>query len=140
LLHEVGGFRVERSVSRSGKHLLYSTVFVYKKNVGLVPYTKCVISEQKAEPLYAKGDAKVVNLKTEHGDLVVHVVLVKNPMNRVKGYISVYNYRGELLYRAKYLNGFIVKSKGNSIYAWVVRLFLEVAKIPVTGTKLGDEK
>lgn len=140
MFYEVGNFKVERSVSRSGRHLLHSTVFIYKKNAGLVPYTKCLVSEQKVKPLYSKGDAKIVNVKTEHGDFVVHVVFVKNPANRVKGYISVYNHRGELLYRAKYLNGFVVKSKGNPIYAWVVRLFLEAVKIPVTGTKLGDEK
>lgn len=140
MLYEVGGLRVERSSSRSGKHLLYSTVFVYKRDMGLIPYTKCLSSEQKVKPVYSKGEAKTVNVKIGHGDFVVHATFVKNFVKKVKGYISVYNYRGELLYSAKYLNGFVVKSKGDSVYAWLVRLLLEAVKIPVTGTKLGDEE
>lgn len=136
----VGVFRVERSTSLSEKHLLYSTVFIYKKDVGLIPYTKCLYLEQVVKPTYSKGEAKVVSVKLNPGDFVIHVRLVKNFLKRVIGYISIYNYSGELLYRAKYVNGFVARSKGNPVYAWLVRLLLEYSKIPVTGMKLGDEK
>lgn len=140
LLYEVGEFKVENSRSKSGKHVMYSTVFVYKKEAGFIPYTKCLSSESRVKPTYLRGEAKLVKLKVTQGDFVVYSSLVKTFKKMVKGYISVYNYKGELIYRAKYLNGFVVKSKGNPIYAWLVRLFLDTVKIPVKGMRLGDEK
>jgi len=71
---------------------------------------------------------------------MIYVWFVRNFKNNVKGYISILNHRGELLYRVKYINGFLVKSKGNPVYAWLVRLFIETTKIPVKTMKLGDEK
>lgn len=133
-------FKVERSQSRTRKHLLYSTVYVYRKKEGFVPYTKTRFSEQESKPTYARGEAKVVTVSVDHGDLVLYSWFIKNFKNKVKGYISIYSSRGELLYRAKYLSGYVVKSKGNPIYAWLVRIFLDMNKIPVTATNLGDEK
>ncbi|MEM1879254.1 MAG: hypothetical protein QXJ18_05790, partial [Desulfurococcaceae archaeon] len=60
--------------------------------------------------------------------------------NTVKGYISVYNSKGQMVYRAKYRNGYVVYSKGDPVFAWLVRLVLDSQKIPVIMTKLGDEK
>lgn len=140
LSYEVSGLRVENSRSRSGRHFLYSTVLIYKKDQGLIPYNKCTFVENSVKPIYAKGEAKNVTVKISHGDFILHVSLVRNYKNIVKGYISVYNYRGELVYRAKYISGYVVRSKGNPVYSWIVRLFLEIAKIPVKETKLGDEK
>jgi len=137
---EVSGLRIERSKSNSGKHVLNSTLYVYKKDRGLQPYTRFVVSEEPARPIYAKGEAKQVKVSIDHGDFLVHVWFVRNFKNNVKGYISILNHRGELLYRAKYLNGFVSKSKGSPIYAWLVRLFFEATKIPVKAMKLGDEK
>lgn len=133
-------FKVEKSKSRRGKHVLYSTVYVYKKKEGLIPYTKVVFSEQPTNPTYSRGEAKIISLALDHGDLVVYAWFVRNFRKQVKGYISVYSSKGQLLYRAKYKNGFVVFSEGSPAYAWLVRLFLELQKIPVTATRLGDEK
>lgn len=132
--------RVEKSRSRSNKHIYTSSVFVLKKAIGLVPYVKCTLSEEKIKPIYAVGEAKLVKVKADHGDFVIHVYFVKNYMNRIKGFVDIYNHKGELLYRAKYINGFLVKSRGNPIYAWLVRLLFDSLKIPVRETRLGDEK
>jgi hypothetical protein len=136
----VGDFRVESSRSRSGKHVLVSTLLVFKKKEGLVPYTKCLLAESPTSPVYRVGSAKLVKLQVDSGDLIAHVHLVKNFRGGVKGYISVYSSRGELLYRAKYSSGVVRYSKGNPVYAWLVRVVLDAAKIPVKATYLGDEK
>ncbi|MEM4717349.1 MAG: hypothetical protein QXE81_01135 [Desulfurococcaceae archaeon] len=133
-------FRIEKSRSRSSKHIYTSSVFVFKKAIGLMPYTKCSVSEEKIKSIYAVGEAKLVKIKPDHGDFILHVYFVKNYLNRIKGSINVYNHRGELLFRAKYINGFLVKSKGSSIYAWLVRLLFDLLKIPIKETKLGDER
>jgi hypothetical protein len=138
--HEIPGLIVEKSRSRSGKHLLSSTLLIYKKSQGLIPYVKSLVSEEKVKPTYAKGEAKLVKVKVEHGDFIIHSLFIRNFKNRVKGYISIFNHRGELVYRAKYNNGLVMKSKGNPVYAWLVRLFLNTLKIPVTNMRLGDEK
>ncbi|MEM4489855.1 MAG: hypothetical protein QXD50_02230 [Desulfurococcaceae archaeon] len=138
--YEIPGLLVEKSRSRSGKHILNSTVFIYKKSQGLVPYSKFVASEEKIKPMYARGEAKLVKVRVEHGDFIIHSLFIRNFKGVVKGYISIINHRGELVYRAKYNNGFVAKSRGNPVYAWLTRLFLNTMKIPVLNTKLGDEK
>ncbi len=135
-----GLIRIEKSKSNSGKHILTSTLYIYKKNKGLFPYTQFVVFEEPVKPIYANGEAKQVRVNIEHGDFMIYVWFVRNFKNNVKGYISILNHRGELLYRVKYINGFLVKSKGNPVYAWLVRLFIETTKIPVKTMKLGDEK
>lgn len=140
MIYDVGGFVVEKSISRSGKHLLYSTVLVYKKGVGLVSYTNYLGSEQTVKPIYSKGEAKVISVRVDQGDFIIYARFIKNFLKRIKGYICIYDYRGTLLYCAKYLNGFVARSKGDPVHAWLIRLFLSSAKIPVNETKLGDEK
>lgn len=136
----VGDFRVESSKSKSKKHVLISTVFIFKKREGLIPYTKCLLSETPTSPIYKLGDAKLVKVQVDQGDLVAHVHLLKNFKGEVKGYVSVYSFKGELLYRAKYSSGVVRYSKGNPIYAWLVRAILDTIRVPVKATYLGDEK
>lgn len=136
----VGDFRVESSKSRSGKHVLISTIFVFKKREGLIPYTKCLLSETSTSPIYKLGSARLVKIQVDQGDLVVYVYLLKNFKGEVKGYVSVYSFRGDLLYRAKYSSGVVRYSKGNPIYAWLVRVVLDTVRVPVKATYLGDEK
>ncbi|MCY0867744.1 MAG: hypothetical protein OWQ48_00720 [Desulfurococcus sp.] len=61
-------------------------------------------------------------------------------MGRVKGYIAVYNHRGEIVYKAKYQNGVLRRSIGDPVYAWLVRVYVDTHRIPVSKTVLGDEK
>lgn len=136
----LGDFRVETSRSRSGKHALVSTVLIFKKKEGLIPYTKCLLSETPVNPVYRVGTAKLVKIQVDHGDLVAYIRLVKNFKGEVKGYINVYSSKGELLYKAKYSSGVVRRSGGNPIYAWLVRVVLDAARIPVKATYLGDEK
>lgn len=132
--------RVEKTHSRSSKHYYSSMVYVYRKTKGLISYSMTAHSEEKVKGIYAVGDAKIVCIQPEPGDFIIYYYFVKNYRNRVKGYISVYNHNGELLYRAKYNNGYLTRSKGNPVYAWLVRLMINSLKIPVSSTKLGDEK
>jgi len=138
--YELMGLRVEKSRSNSGKHVLNSTIYVYKKNQGLTPYTSFTVSQEPIKPTYAIGEAKLVKLRIEQGDFVIYVRFLRNFKRVVKGLIIIYNYKGEVVYRAKYINGFVVKSMGNPVYAWLVRYLLESLKIPYKSTKLGDEK
>lgn len=138
--YEIPGLLIEKSRSRSGKHVLNSAVFIYKKSQGLTPCLKFITSEERVRPTYAKGEAKLVKIRVEHGDFVIYSWFVRNFRGLVKGYISVINHRGELVYRVKYNNGYVVKSKGNPVYAWLIRLFLNTTRVPVLGTRLGDEK
>lgn len=133
-------FKVEKSRSRRGKHVLYSTILIYKKKEGLFPYTKLKHGEEPARTTYSRGEAKYVSLSLDPGDFAIYTWFIKNFKNKVKGYISVYSSKGQLVYRAKYLNGYVVYSKGDPVYAWLVRLVLETQRIPVINTKLGDEK
>lgn len=139
-VYEISDLVIEKSKSRSGKHALTSIVYIYSKRFGLTLYTASLISEEPTKPTYARGEAKRVKIKVEHGDFVIYARFVKNPKKAIKGLIMILNHKDELLYQAKYNNGFVVKSFGNPTYAWLVRLFLDSLKIPYTLTKLGDEK
>ncbi|MEM4482109.1 MAG: hypothetical protein QXK88_01000 [Desulfurococcaceae archaeon] len=132
-------FRVEQSHSRSKKHTVYSTLYVYKKRTGLVLYKKCPFSWEKIKPIYSRGEAGVVSVSVDPGDFLIYTRFVKNFRGKVKGYIGVHSYRGELLYRAKYIDGYVTKSKGNPVYAWLVRILLQTTRIPFKTLKLGDE-
>lgn len=139
----VGGFILEESRSRRGKHLAKSVVYIYSKDSGLVPIDKAdeyTVTREPGKPTYVRGKAWKIYLRLRHGEYVIYGWFVRNFLGKVKGYISVYNYRGELVYRAKYCDGVLRKSTGDPIYAWLVRLFVEKTKIPVKKIILGDER
>ncbi len=139
----ISGLRIESSKSRTGKHVLKSTVLIYKKDKGLLSINKhqeAVVGEEQVKPTYRRGWAKKIDVKLDHGDYLIHIWFVKNLWGKVKGYISIYNHRGELVYRAKYVDGDLRRSTGDPIYAWLVRLVAQQLKIPVKRTRLGDEK
>lgn len=138
----IGEYVLENSRSKSGKHRRVSILIIYKKDRGIVNsknLREYVVEENIAKPVYCKGSARSVKLKTDKGDYIVYGYFTKNFLNRVKGFIEVYSYKGELIYRAKYIDGILRKSIGNPVNAWLVRLFTDYLKIPVKETKLGDE-
>ncbi|MET1160792.1 MAG: hypothetical protein ABWW65_07520 [Thermoprotei archaeon] len=138
----VGDFVVENSRSRSGRHHAVSVLVIYSREEGVIPVTKAsdrIAGVEPAKPTYVRGDAKAYKIKLKRGEYLIHGWFVKNFLGRVKGWINVYNYRGELVYRAKYINGVLRKSIGNPVNAWLVRVFVEYLKIPVRETHLGDE-
>ncbi len=139
----VGEYVVENSKSRSGRHHVISTILIYSRDKGLIPLSKAreyVVEETSVKPTYVRGEARSYKLKLKKGDYVIYGWFVKNFLGRVKGYVEVYSYKGELVYRAKYVDGELRRSWGNPINAWLVRLFIEHMKIPVKKTRLGDER
>lgn len=130
---------VESSKSRSGRHAAYSNFFVYSRERGAIePGERYAVGSQPARPTYARGWAKRVAASVKREDLIIYARFVRNFRGKVKGHIAVLSHRGELLFRAKYDGGALRRSAGNPAYAWLVRLFAERAKIPVTSASLGD--
>ena len=139
----VGEFKLEDSKSRRGKHRAKSIILIYSKDKGLIPLEKIreyIVEENSDKATYVRGTAKRVKLRLRHGDYVLYAWFVRNFRGKVKGYIEVYNYKGELLYRAKYVDKILRKSIGDPLYAWLIRLFVEKTKLPVKEYALGDEK
>ncbi len=132
----------ENSRSRSGKHILRSLIYIYSREKGLTPLSKIPHRIVKAEEIpktYRIGEARRLLVGLRHGEFLIQARFIKNFQGRVKGEISVYNYRGELVYKAKYVDGELRRSMGNPVYAWIVRLFASELRIPVKKTRLGDE-
>lgn len=137
-----GDYVLENSRSRSGRHRRVSVLIMYSRDRGIIDsknLSEYIVEEKSTKPIYSKGSARVIKLKTSKGDYVIYGYFTRNFLNRVKGYIEVYSYRGELIYRAKYLNGVLRRSVGNPVNAWLIRLFVDHLKIPVKEAKLGDE-
>ncbi|MEM1834366.1 MAG: hypothetical protein QXO80_04020 [Thermosphaera sp.] len=140
-INVIGDFLLEKSQSRRRKHLSSSIVLVYKKGQGLIKLNPEMIAEEKpSSPTYVKGEAKLVKIKLEHGDFAIYGWFVRNYLNRVKGYINVYNHKGLLVFKARYNNGVLTRITGDPVYAWLVRIFAEAVKINISKTRLGDEK
>lgn len=125
-------FRLESSESRSRKHKIYSDVYIYRKDVGLLkPDKGSITSETEVKPIYSRGSSRIVRVVTRPGDYILYLWFVRNFRKEVKGYISVFNYKGELIYRAKYVNGILRYSLGNKLYSWLVRVLVDQIKLPV---------
>ena len=138
----LSGLIDEESRSRSNRHICRKVSLILLKNNGLKLLSKMperVLEKTETKPTYAHGRAIKYKVKLEHGDYAIQISLVKNLWGKVKGWISVYNYKGELVYRAKYVDGELRRSIGNPIYAWIIRLVAEELHIPVKKTRLGDE-
>lgn len=133
-------FRVEQSRSRSKKHILFSTLYIYKKGAGLIPFKKFPHTREVIRPIYSRGEAEIVSVDVDPGDFLIYVWLVKNFKGKVKGYIAIHNHRGELLYKVKYNDGYVTRSKGSPVFAWLIRFFLQATKIPFKELRLGDER
>ena len=132
----------EESRSRSNRHMCRKVSLILLKDNGLKLISKMperILEKTEIKPTYARGKAYKYRVKLEHGDYAIQISLVKNLWGKVKGWINVYNYKGELVYRAKYVDGELRRSIGNPIYAWIVRFVAEELCIPVKKTRLGDE-
>jgi len=118
---------------------LYSNVYVYSKsNSRFNPYDSYIVSSTEAKPIYVRGSARRVSLRVEKGDYIIYVWMVRNFKKRVKGYILLFNHKGELVFKAKYSDGALRRSLGSPVYAWLIRMFVEQFKIPVSEIRLGD--
>jgi len=138
----LSGLVDEESRSRSGRHVCRKLALVLLRDNGLKPVSRLgdrVVDREAVRPTYSRGRAIRYRVKLSHGDYAIQLSLVRNLWGRVKGWITVYNYRGELVYRARYCDGELRRSLGNPLYAWIVRLVVEELRIPVKRTRLGDE-
>lgn len=136
----VGDFVIEESVSRSGKHRSASQLLIYSKQHGVTTFSKAspfIVEEESVKPTYVKGWAKRVKVSVEKGDFIVYGWFVKNLRNVIKGYVSAFNHRGELVLRVKYDDGVVKLSKGNPIYFWLVKLFIETYRVKVREYRVG---
>ncbi|WP_440059722.1 hypothetical protein ACSU1N_00765 [Thermogladius sp. 4427co] len=136
----IGEFQVENSRSRSGKHVLYSNVYVYSRaRGGFQPPDNYIVSSTDSKPVYVRGRARRISLKVEKGDFILYVWMVRNFKGSVKGFLLLFNHNGSIVFKAKYINGSLRRSFGEPVYAWIIRLFVNQFKIPVRETRLGDE-
>ncbi len=138
----LAGLIDEESRSRSNRHICRKISLLLLKNNGLKLVSKMpnrVLEKTEIKSTYAYGKAYKYKIRLEHGDYAIQISFVKNLWGKVKGWINVYNYKGELVYRAKYVDGELRRSIGSPIYAWIVRLVVEELHIPVKKTRLGDE-
>ncbi len=132
----------EESRSKSGRHVCRRIPLILTKEHRLVPVNRVgdrIADQREAKTTYSKGRAVEYKVRLLHGEFAIQVSLVKNLWGQVKGWITVYNCRGEIVYRARYVEGELRRSIGNPIYAWIVRLVSGKLKIPVKRTRLGDE-
>jgi hypothetical protein len=135
--------RLEKSRSRSRKHAERRLVYIYTEEKGLQPIERepwRIKHREKTTPIYVDGEAENILVELDHGEYLLEARFNRNNRGKVKGLISVYNYKGKLVYRAKYIDGELRRSTGNPIYAWLVRLLAQTLHIPVRKTMLGDEK
>ncbi len=124
----------EYSKSRSGKHILRRIILLYIKDKGLIPISKArdrIAGVYEASKTYRRGSAKKYVVKMDHGDYLIDARFVKNFLGKVKGEVRIYNYKGELVYKAKYIDGEVRRSTGSEIYEWLLKIFFEQLKIPV---------
>lgn len=138
----VKGLVEEESRSRSGKHICRRIILIVTKGGSIISLTKepvRILSKREVKPTYVLGKAFEVTVRTDPRDYVVQVSLVRNFLKRVKGYISVFTGTGQMVYRAKYVDGELRRSLGKPAYAWIIRLVSSAINIPVKATTLGDE-
>ncbi|MEM1760078.1 MAG: hypothetical protein QXP72_04815 [Desulfurococcaceae archaeon] len=138
----IGDFLIENSRSRSGRHIAVSTLVLYSKSLGVIPLSKAsefIIEEKITKPTYVKGAGRRIKIRVRKGDFVIYGWFVKNFLNRVKGFITVYNYRGEAVYRVKYNDGVIRRSFGDPIYDWLIKIFIDTNRVVVKEYKNGGK-
>ncbi|MCS7128566.1 MAG: hypothetical protein N3E36_04565 [Sulfolobales archaeon] len=138
----VKGLIEEESRSRSGKHVCKRIILIVTKGGSIVSLTKepmRIVNRREVKPTYVLGKAFEVAVRTDPREYVVQISLIRNFLKKVKGYISVFTGTGQMVYRAKYIDGELRRSFGKPVYAWIVRLISSAVSIPVKATTLGDE-
>jgi len=119
--------KVERTSSRTGKHLARSVVVV----VGSGGRVKRVISEptSPSRGTYSRGSSGTAVVELEPGDLAVWVRLVRNLRGIVSGRMVVYDSSGSPLLEAVYRKLKVRRSRGDPSYSWVVEAAVKALKL-----------
>jgi len=117
----------ERSESRRGLHKRRRIPLVVRSDGTIY---SAVGLKRPVKPLYAVGEAYEVLVSPREGELYIQVDLTMNPRKRVKGYITIYDARGNMLIRAKYERLKLRLSKGLSRYGRLVEQVAKHLKMP----------
>ena len=78
---------------------------------------------------YSIGEAYEIEVDRVSG-VIVHLKLVKNLRNEIKGLVEVIDSDGSVLLKVKYLNGLVRRSCGTPDHFRYVEKVLEFLKIP----------
>jgi hypothetical protein len=89
---------VESTKSKTGLHAIRKIIVVFRKG------KEEIINEPLIEGkgTYKIGKSGYASLNLEPNEYIVHIILVRNLKNRVKGRFKVYNYEGQEMLEVKY--------------------------------------
>ncbi|MGC8621814.1 MAG: hypothetical protein ACP5I6_01870 [Caldisphaera sp.] len=116
-------FDVESTKSKTGLHAMRKIVVLIKKGKEI----ETIANPSKDDKgTYKKGKAGKVTLRLNINEYAVHVTLVKNPKNRIKGRLKVYNCDAQEVLEVKYEKLKIRRSWGDPSYAWIIDKAIDV--------------
>ena len=119
---------IEKSRSRRGLHMKRRIALIYDTKRDDIKEAEGV--RRSIKPTYIIGEAYEVRAKIDPELYAVQIDLVMNPRKKVKGYIYLYNYRGDLLIKAKYSKLKLRLSAGDPKYGSVLEKIVNYLKIP----------
>ncbi|AFZ70333.1 hypothetical protein Calag_0575 [Caldisphaera lagunensis DSM 15908] len=113
---------VESTKSKTGLHAMRRMVVIIRKDKEEI--IKDPIEEGKGT--YKEGKSGYVNLNLNPNEYAVHVILVRNPKNKVKGRFIVYDHEGKALLEVKYEKLKIRRSWGDKNLSWIIDRVIEL--------------
>ncbi len=128
--------RLELSHSRSKKHAYRELVLLVQDDEIKEIKESDLDNIVKVKPVYSKGNAIEGAMRIPESSYIVILRFVRNPKNRVKGLISIYDDNANLRLEVKYLQGKIRKCRGDPLYGDIVLKVLDFLKIPYRSINL----
>ncbi len=115
-------FEVELTKSKTGLHTIKKALVVLGRG-----NTRLISSpEKQGRGTYKVGIAGLVTINLEPGEYAVHVVLTKNPKNKVRGRFKVYDHEGHEVLEVKYEKLKIRRVFGDPKYSWIIDKTIDV--------------
>ncbi|MCE4608076.1 MAG: hypothetical protein F7B61_03855 [Caldisphaeraceae archaeon] len=115
-------FEVELTKSKTGLHTIRKTLVALGKDG-----TRLISNpEKQGRGTYKVGIAGLVTINLEPGEYAVHVILTKNPKNKVRGRFKVYSHEGHEVLEVKYEKLKIRRVFGDPRYSWIVDKTIDV--------------
>mgnify|MGYP001772541756 CR=1 FL=1 len=116
----------ERSRSRRNLHFRRRIAYIICGDQILEPTGDRI----SIKPLYAVGEAYLIKARVPEGCYAAQIDLVMNPRKRVKGYIYIYDHRGNTLLKMNYKKLKFRLSQGDSRYRDLFLRLIAFLKIP----------
>ncbi len=113
---------IEASKSRSGLHAERKLAFIVRGGVKLEEVKGEGV---KVKPVYSRGDARSIEVSLSPGDYAAHVRLVRGPRGRVKGYITILDSSGNIVYKSVLRKRKVRPSTGDKNYHFIVEKVVE---------------